>query len=296
MGTSNSYDGPPNMSPLLPPWAPDPESPNTNPQQPDINPMDPPLQPSIEPGQNTPLVNSPDQQQTSLQNPPISNNSWSHAKSAMSRVATSGGNRNSIRKAARAYIHAKGGSRGAAKAALSGRKGARIFGSFISTLASSGIRSALESIGLPEVIGQSPEKAVAKIADKLAPSGSYIEDMAAREAIIQALAFFYETHGEGVATIEDLETIDANAAEQIFLKYIKVYISERWLQELGARIEAKAISPEDAVRLERQVKDYIETAIEIDFRDTPVASFQWAQAEAEVANIFQEAYAILEAF
>ena len=74
------------------------------------------------------------------------------------------------------------------------------------------------------------------------------------------------------------------------------YIYHRWLQELELRIAQNAVTPRQAVRLERQVKEYIEETVKLDFRSLAILHLDWSSPGAQqvIDRIYTEAYSFLE--
>jgi hypothetical protein len=91
--------------------------------------------------------------------------------------------------------------------------------------------------------------------------------------------------------------MDATSVREAIEASVASYIYHRWLQELGIRIEHNTITASQAVRLEQQVKEYVEETVKLDFRDIEVLTLDWhgAQAAQLVERIYMDAYSLLEA-
>ena len=67
---------------------------------------------------------------------------------------------------------------------------------------------------------------------------------------------------------KDFTALD-NLAEKdmqlVVKEYASSYIFNRWLHELGLKIEEKALSIKDLVEIEREAKMYIKDAVKLDF-------------------------------
>ena len=163
MGTSTSNPGPFDRQPLLPSWALPTDAGN------DAEPND---------DENESPDNGEQQDNSPLPTPPVT---WQMAKSSMSRFASSG-ERNSLSRAGRDYVGAKGGRRAAAQAASAGKSVALKVGGFLSAVASAGIRTALDEIGLAHMVGRSAPEVLAALIDVLAPAGATHQEAAARKA------------------------------------------------------------------------------------------------------------------
>lgn len=285
MGTSSSYGGPTGNNPLLPPWA-QPNSP-------------PPLPPG---GVTPPVPVQP--APTQIPTPPTAPASptaapqfnFRRAKVAMTRFVTGGGGRQGVSRAAKAYVGARGGSRGSARAATAGRAATQNFGSFLSSVASRGAEAALRDLGLSSFAGKPAAQVLAEIANRLAPNGATLEEAAARRAMDDALFSLYERYDLEDGNLSRLEAMDASAIREAVQESICSYIFHRWLQELGDRIEQKAVSADQAVGLEREVRDYVRDAVKLDLSQVDVLTMDWKSPAGSglVERVFQEAYSLLE--
>ena len=62
-----------------------------------------------------------------------------------------------------------------------------------------------------------------------------------------------------------MATLEKLASPERFRSY------NRWLQEVGDRIELHSVSADEAVNLERQVRQFVVETVQIDFADIDVA-------------------------
>ena len=179
---------------------------------------------------------------------------------------------------------------------MSGRASTGRLGSFLSTVATRGIETAGRELGLAGLAGRSAAAVFAEIANRLAPSGATLEEAAARRAVDDALYALYERYDLGTADISSIDQMDADAIRDAIESSVSAYIYHRWLQELGDRIEENAVTVEDAVRLEREVRDYIEHTMHLDLQDVDVLRLDWVGPEGSgiVERIYREAYGLLE--
>ncbi|MEQ8191738.1 MAG: Qat anti-phage system associated protein QatB [Candidatus Eremiobacterota bacterium] len=277
MGTSSSFQGPNDKSPLLPPWA-----------YPDINDED--IKDIKGIGDNKNVI--PDNKQMpDIDTPTLSN--WSSAKRSMSSYSKSG-NYNKLKKAGQDYIRACGGKVGATKTAISGRKTAIKLGGFLSNIANKGIRETFKQFFIQELIGQSIEAVISGIADKIAPAGNTREESAARKAVLTALGYLYEKYKLEEGNIEKLNSISKDDIRDVFECYINSYIYTRWLGDLGSRMEIHSISEDKAIWLEKEVKKYVISSVHSDFKDYDLINLDWNKAEDIIEKIYQDAYATLE--
>ncbi len=297
MGTSKTNDGPGDKTPLLPDWAqgddddlpfPDGNEPLPDENLPDERP------PEITPDEKDP----PDVEQpppNGEQVLPEISKPWQQAKSNLTRFTKTGGKRE-LANAGRSYVKARGGARRAAQSSSAGRIATgRVIG-FLSRIATNGIANALESIGLRDILGQSVEATLAAIMNKLAPSGAGLDESAARKAVDLALLSIFEEYGVEADGVGKLDEMDGAAVEKAFQTVISEYVFQRWLSELGKRLEEGAVSATEALRLETIAKECIVEAIKLDFRDYDILETDWGGSESQqiINDIYEQAYVFLE--
>lgn len=291
MGTSSSHSGPADGPGLLPSWATDGGAEGVG--------------AATEPAANSDGADSVDPSGVEPDSTvgaatPVPTRNWPNAKSMMTRYAGSGGggsNNGRLRSAGAGYVRAKGGSRSAAASARSGKATTSRVGGFLASVVGSGIRGALESIGLRDVVGQSSERVFARLLDKLAPSGSTKEEAAARRATVEVLSHLYQRVVDDGGDIASLEGMDAEAVEHAVELSVSGYIYNMWLDELGFSIEKGAVSEAAAVRLEAEVREYVKSCVSLELDGRSVLDISWDGPEGRgiVARVFRDAYSVLEA-
>lgn len=297
MGTSKTNDGPGDKTPLLPDWAqgdeddipfPDGDEPLPDDNLPDERP------PEITPDDEGP----PDVEQPppdKKQVPPDISKPWQQAKSNLTRFVKTGGKRE-LANAGRSYVKARGGARRAAQGSAAGRAATgRVIG-FLSRIATRGIADALGSIGLRDILGQTVEAALAAIMNKLAPAGAGLDEAAARKAVDLALLSIFEEYGVEADGLDKLNEMDAATVETAFQTVVSEYVFQRWLAELGKRIEEGTVSASEALRLEAIAKECIVEATQLDFRDYDILETDWGGSESQriINDIYEQAYVFLE--
>lgn len=297
MGTSKTNDGPGDRTPLLPDWAQDDEDeiPTTADDEsaPEDNlPQEP--SPETKPNEEGPPEREPISTEGEQPSPDAAK-PWQHAKSALTRFTKNGGRRE-LAVAGRNYVKARGGARRAAQNSVAGRAATgRVIG-FLSRVATNGIADALESIGLRDILGQSIEAALAAIMNKLAPSGGGLDESAARKAIDLTLLTIFEEYDVEANGIERLDEMDTKSVENAFQAVVSEYNFQRWMLELGKRVEEGAVSASEALRLEAIAKECIGEATRLDLRDHNVLTTDWSGAESQkiINDIYEQAYIFLE--
>ena len=159
-----------------------------------------------------------------------------------------------------------------------------------------GAEAAVRALGLTSFAGKSAAQVFAEIANLLAPSGATLEEAAARCALDDALFSLYERYDLEDGNLSRLDAMDADAIRDAIQATIDSYIFHRWLQELSDRIEANAISADQALQLEREVRSYVRDAVSLDLAGVDVLTMNWNSAAANgiVERIYQEAFSLLE--
>lgn len=216
-----------------------------------------------------------------------------YAKASGGRGGGGGGRQ--LRNAGRRYVQAKGGATRAARAATGGRAATVRLGGFLSDVARRGISEAARALGLADVVGRPVETVLAAIANALAPDGATLEEVAARRAIDDSLTTIFEQYGVDDAGIEQLNALGAEGTRKAIELSVTAYIYQRWLQELGQKIEERAINASSAKKLERDVKAYVTEIVKLDLKDRDPLTINWNQAEGRefIERIYGEAYSLL---
>ncbi|MBX3177739.1 MAG: hypothetical protein KF886_10285 [Candidatus Hydrogenedentes bacterium] len=145
-------------------------------------------------------------------------------------------------------------------------------------------------------MGGDPHVAFAAIADALCPEGATADEAIARAAIVDALAVLWASYVEDTGDLTRLENLDAPAVQESIRTAVVSHVYRRWLFELGKRLESKAVSAEEAARLERDMKRYLDEEIRIDFGDQDLTRVEWDAHDGQsyIEDLFRRAYEILE--
>ncbi len=303
MGTSKPYDGPADRTPLLPSWAQAPEPLPTPPPEPTQSSPPPEEEPThtetpIDADTLTPsLAPIAAPAPTPIAAPALSTfaTPWKSARLAMTGFSKHGGVARA-RSAGQRYVRARGGSRRAAQTAGSGQSATAALGGFLSNVASRGFSEAARTLGVSLLVGQSATSVLNAILNALTPAGATNEEAIARRATAEVLAELFERYGVqdgGTDRLDNMPAADVAAATE---RSVSAYIYQRWLLELGKRIDQGAYSDREAVRMEREVKAYVRDLVRIDLRGRDILTIDWTSFDGQqfCERIFQEAYALLE--
>jgi len=278
MGTSSSYGGPKGRNPLLPPWAPEPEL---------------PADAQAPPADGTPLQQAPavDPAQP-LPPPPIS---WHAPKNAMTRFGR-GAPGASAAPVASGFVHAHGGARTAATASREGQASVRAFGAFLGSGLSRGFAEAGRAVGVDAFVGGPPEALLAAVIDHLAPPGATVEQAAAREAFIRALAELFDqfdVEQEGLAALDRMSEATARLAVEAAVVY---YIEERVLQTLLIGLERHLVDEQQANARCSELRSYIRALVALDLSKLNLRTidFNGRTWHVIVDKLFVDAYSLME--
>jgi len=201
-----------------------------------------------------------------------------------------------MREAGRRYVYAKGGSRSAARAASSGRSATVLLGGFLSDVARRGFDEASRALGLSNLVGQSAAIVFTAILNALAPAGATNDDAVARRATAEVLTKLFERFGVEEGGVSQLDNMDASTVANAVEGSVSAFIYQRWLLDLGKKVEEGAFSVGEAVRLEREVSAYVLDLVEIDLQGRDVLTIDWGGTEGQqfCERIYREAYELLE--
>jgi hypothetical protein len=167
----------------------------------------------------------------------------------------------------------------------------------LSDVANNGIAAALQRIGLQNFAGQPVLNILTAILNAVSPVGASIEDTISRRAADAALTAMFEKFAVLDGGMERLNQMDAHDVEEAFEITVTEYIFQKWMLELGKRLEEGTVTPEDAIRLEQQVKDYVVEIVDIDLGDWDILRSDWSSDDAQrfIEDIYGQAYNFLEA-
>jgi hypothetical protein len=294
MGTQSSNNGPGDIQPLLPDWALSPVGDVVPASDPEEAETDAESEDADDYGdEDVPSTSADNDETLSTVGPQKPLTLWRVARSRLGRL-TSGANDEKLRGASSAYVRARGGRSGAAQKSAAGRTSTVRLGSFLSGVAREGIRSTLTALGLQGYIGQDVDIVLSAIADALTPAGALPDEVVARRAVNEVLEGLCEAFALG-DTIQNLDRLTADDVRRAIVESVALFIYYRWLQELGKKIEQKAISPEQAVRLERDVKAFVLDSVQLDLKDQDVLAIQWdgSQGQAFIMQVYSDAYGLL---
>jgi hypothetical protein len=213
----------------------------------------------------------------------------------MSHLARSGARNDSrTRGLGRRFVNSLGGSRRAAASTVAGRESARRLGGFLSGVVRDGIVRTLERLDLRSYIGQSVSALLAALARTLAPSGATVDDATAAVAYHETMAELIEKLDLDVDGITAFDRMDEELVRSTMESHVANVVTTRLLHVLSAELEHGAVSPERAVEVEREVRDYVASAVILEFGRQPITDLNWDSPAATrlIERLFQQGYEI----
>ncbi len=214
---------------------------------------------------------------------------WPTAKGTATRFAKQGGTGNvTPGQVVSAYLTALGGAAAAARRAVAGRAAAQRLGEFLGTVADRGLDAALEQIGLANLVGRDATEVLEALVNRLAGPGGTLEEADARAAMLRAL----QEELEGPTAFDGL---DQEGVVRIVEGFLVEYIYERMLQEIGDRLENGAMTAEDAVKSEHDIRVYIVATVQLELaREEPLTVWDGPGGQELVDRLMEDAYGQLE--
>lgn len=267
-----------NRSPLLPPDFNDGSGENQDiPNQPENNPS------GSEPAPQEPILNNPQY------------SSWRAAKNSMSKYASGNGGHNGKRNAVSNYVKSYGGARNAAKSAISAIKTTINIGDFFGGVSKRGIEQVLKEHQII-IEGRRPKEILTDIVNILAPIPDLNDDSVARIALMKTMSIIYEKFEDEKQDISLLDSLDSDISKLLVSKYIETFIYERLIHDVGCRIEKKSDNSHEALRIENELREYIESKVSTTLKDEPLSSInsQAGNVHAFVEKLYNQCYKVLE--
>jgi len=293
--------GGPNRSPLLPSDFDDgngnsdnPDKPNNDPEQkPDENKPNGDKLENEKPSEKPREDDSPSQESTSKN--ATQNSPWTRAKTSMSKYASGHGGQNGKKNALSDYVKGHGGSRNAAKSAKSAIRTTINIGDFFGGVSKKGISQVLKEYQIPTE-GRKPKEILNDVVNILAPTPDLNDDSVARKALINTMSIIYEKFDDEKQDITLLDSIDPDISKMLVEKYIETFIYERLIHDVGNRIEKKAENSATAAKIEKELKEYIETKVSTTLKDKPLSiiNSETKNVHVLVEELYQQCYKVLE--
>jgi hypothetical protein len=301
MGTSGSYGGAGNGSPLIPGFLNDP-APASAPMLPAPA---PPTAPNALPVPNTmpsaPVIPMPSQPQPRPvpQQAPMPNR-FTAPRSNFSRFARSGGtDRSALGRAVSGYVStAAGGSRQAVRRMGASRQaGARLY-SFLADAEARGpveaLRSlnlqALRSLNLQALAGRPVEEIFLGIAEYVCPIGGTVDEGIARDSFIETIA---DLADQGIS---DFDSLTPDQMQTVFEMFATHAIEARICNDIGKNSIKLPTDIAAVERVQAQLHDFIGRAVSDALGAAQAATglLTEQQAQQHVDAVYEAAFDMLQ--
>ena len=276
MGTSGSFGGAGSETPLLPTWA----------DSPSLPPLD--LPPLEQPEEDTkPEENA---ERAPIQVAPEENR-FQVARSNFSRFVSSGGtDRRALGRAVQDHIRTgSGGSRTAARRMGASRQTAFRLVGILQDIQSRGIAETLRSLALDSLIGRPPREVFIALTDFICAPGGTIDEGIARDAYVETVIELTE-EGEG------FDSFTNDQIDSLMLGFISRSIVNRIVNDVGQKLDVKALSGEQANYLMSVLKDLVYGAVKDRLQESIQAArgIPLSKLNSEMNLIYERAFNFID--
>ncbi len=215
--------------------------------------------------------------------------SWKATKSQMSKVAS--GESKNYKGAISNYVKSSGGSKSISKSSFSGVNTTNQLGDFVQKARNQGIQPTLEEYAI-QYKDRSAKDVLNDLINALAPSPNNREDSISRKALIRTMEFIYSIFDSEDINEFNFDSLDEESFNKITCTYIENYIYEKLINELGSRIEANAKDSKSAIKLENDIKFYINSVVNNALKKKDFVSFSFTRKET--LSLYNQCYTVME--
>lgn len=293
MGTSNSFGGQSNNTPLVPSWLGGPEGGVDNDSNDGGSSGEGENDSQSDQGGNGRQgENEPGNDASQGQTNTNSSRRFKESRSNFTRFIKSGGrDRRALGRSVSSYIStASNGSRTAAKRiGASKRVVAGIVG-FLNTARTEGVPAALDSHNLGNLVGRPIDEVFLGLLNDICPDGGNIDEGLARNAFVETIAQL---------VTEGMESIDNLTIEQ-FQHVIEIFVTNtiegRLYNDIGTKIVFESTDVRTAESIQGQVHDFIQGSVSdaIARHTSEFENLLRLDMNVLVDQIYTDAYEILE--
>jgi hypothetical protein len=273
MGTSSSYGGPPNKSPLVPSWVGDL---GTIPaDRPAVDPV-----PGVPPPPGTLPAAAP---------PPIPPNApsdrYTAARSNFTSFAKAGGTGGggaALRRALSSYVRGSGGRGGAASRMASSCKTASQLAGFIRSVEQGGTAYALREFKCAQLVGKPAGEAIEQLVDVFCPDGGPVDDSIARQAFQETVLDWLE---------KDLPSVDELSAadwREFLADFTSRSIENRIMADIGKNGIKVPADAKQALTVQRELHSVIRGCVDEAYKETG-ASFD-GMSDSAISALMKNVY------
>lgn len=281
MGTSSSSKGPGAGVPMVPPWVPDAEAPQSPPGAPEPTQAGDAKSPEAAPAEPTPLPS-----------PIAPSGRFSGARLALGKFASTGSQR-SMKKGVGRYVRSGYGGSGTAVRRFGGT--AQTAGVLYGALSPAGRdQASLPGGGLDVAVlaGRSANDVMNAVVEAVRPVDGTQDAEASRAAIKDALT-------ELLTRFPEAELLDLTDGQRLFAveRYVAHDVYRRFRLDVGKAIQDKAPSVQSGLARLKEVKDYIKETVAAAFKKvTSTAALTGREVGKLVRGALKEAFTVFESY
>ncbi|MCU9533999.1 hypothetical protein [Streptococcus sp. CSL10205-OR2] len=181
---------------------------------------------------------------------------WTTAKTSMSKYLSSGGNIGSSKKVVSNYIGATGGTK-----AFSSRQGISSSGSnffhLLSSITKDGFTTTIASLG-DQFKNKTTVESISLLVNYIVENSISKDDIAIRSATANTLE-------EMSVLLSDKNSLTEIEAKYLLQYFIRELIWQVMLVDYGHSFEKKGSNIEEAIKVEKEIKEYIQACVEVGF-------------------------------
>lgn len=226
---------------------------------------------------------------------------WGNLKNRVSRTAKHGyASPHSARSTLNDFIRTSGGARnisrggGAIGVGRSAQNTARRLADFVSSVGAIGLRQALESFGLSELVGKPASEIIPALVDKLGGPSSTINDTDARKALSKVMDELLSDLDTPEQVEEALsQVMESEALEGLLNLFFRYYLYEQFCRVFYERLESR-VGRANADSYLDSIFDTIKSALDLMTSDRDLGQIDWAGTEGQkiVDQILQDTFEI----
>lgn len=189
------------------------------------------------------------------------------------------------------FVRALGGAGGAVKTGAPGTRGelnpaiktGQNLGALLYGIRNEGLDKTLFKFGLTDLIGSEPVKVLYGIIDVIAGEGKTVDSSIARAAAVEVVATIFDEENDDYGVLKDewesnLDEIKINGLLSLFIAQV---IFQVFLSHFAERINTNLANQEQNEYKEREIFEFIQGNVELEFGETDPLSFDWQGAPGE---------------
>lgn len=221
--------------------------------------------------------------------------SWQGLKTGMSKHINGTSGSGGIKRISSQYVKASGGAAALLSKSNNGIRSTVNLGNIISGIRHEGSIQTFQKLGI-ECVGKSVKEIFSKLVNNIAEKSDTKDDSVAKEATIEALGKMYEFVEENGMEIEALDSMPEKLIGQVLCTFVGSYIWGKILNDLEICFEKHADNPMEAIRIEKDMKTYIENIVSVEFNKSELKNTLLTSNSINscVEKLYQKCFEVLE--